>query len=108
MAASFALPASHCHQASGLGRPHWHRLGRSGYESLTQLPSTHVDDQHRSTVIALGLESRAARKDFAARIRTVSEAYGLPLDPRHVVHVLSAEIANLTRARSARAGARNP
>lgn len=39
--------------------------------------------------IALGLESRAARKHLAARIRDVSEAYGLPLDPRRVVHDLS-------------------
>ena len=39
--------------------------------------------------IALGLPDAAARRDLPARIVAVSTAYGLPLDPRRVVHDLS-------------------
>ncbi len=40
--------------------------------------------------IALGMENPPAMKDLAARIRDVSEAYGLPLDPYRTVGDLSA------------------
>jgi general nucleoside transport system ATP-binding protein len=39
--------------------------------------------------IALSMEGREARRGIAARIRAVSQAYGLPLDPDRVVHDLS-------------------
>ncbi|OUS38904.1 ABC transporter [Rhodobacterales bacterium 56_14_T64] len=40
--------------------------------------------------IALGMENPPAMKDLAARIREVSESYGLPLDPYRTVGDLSA------------------
>lgn len=40
--------------------------------------------------IALGMENPPAMKDLASRIRDVSEAYGLPLDPFRTVGNLSA------------------
>jgi len=40
--------------------------------------------------IALGMENPPAMKDLASRIRDVSEAYGLPLDPYRTVGNLSA------------------
>ncbi len=40
--------------------------------------------------IALGMESPPAMRDLAARIRDVSETYGLPLDPYRTVGDLSA------------------
>ncbi len=40
--------------------------------------------------IALGMENPPAMSDLAARIREVSEAYGLPLDPQRTVGDLSA------------------
>ena len=40
--------------------------------------------------IALGMENPPALRDLAARIREVSEAYGLPLDPYRTVGDLSA------------------
>ncbi|WP_225772394.1 ABC transporter ATP-binding protein [Inquilinus sp. Marseille-Q2685] len=39
--------------------------------------------------IALGLESPPDRRVLAKRIREVSEAYGLPLDPHREIHTLS-------------------
>ena len=39
--------------------------------------------------IALALEPAAAGRGLAARIRTVSERYGLPLDPARTVHSMS-------------------
>ncbi|MBX6321068.1 MAG: ABC transporter ATP-binding protein [Rhodospirillaceae bacterium] len=39
--------------------------------------------------IALGLDQPADRRSLAARIESVSQAYGLPLDPRREVHTLS-------------------
>src|ERR1700754_67823 len=39
--------------------------------------------------IALGLESPPERRVLAKRIREVSEAYGLPLDPHREIHTLS-------------------
>ena len=40
--------------------------------------------------VALGMEHPPKRRDLAARIREVSELYGLPLDPTRVVGTLSA------------------
>ncbi len=40
--------------------------------------------------IALGMENPPAMRDLATRIRTVSQTYGLPLDPARVVGDLSA------------------
>jgi simple sugar transport system ATP-binding protein len=40
--------------------------------------------------IALGMENPPAMRDLAGRIRTVSQTYGLPLDPARVVGDLSA------------------
>ena len=40
--------------------------------------------------VALGMESPPPLRDLARRIRTVSEAYGLPLDPARLVGDLSA------------------
>jgi simple sugar transport system ATP-binding protein len=39
--------------------------------------------------IALGMEGRYRLDELSERIRTVSERYGLPLDPRRLVHSLS-------------------
>ncbi|MEO1020588.1 MAG: ATP-binding cassette domain-containing protein, partial [Pseudomonadota bacterium] len=39
--------------------------------------------------VLLGIEQAADRRGIKARIREVSEAYGLPLDPNHLVHELS-------------------
>ena len=40
--------------------------------------------------VALGMEQPPARRELAARIRQVSQAYGLPLDPQRLVGNLSA------------------
>ncbi|MCL3881049.1 ABC transporter ATP-binding protein [Marivita sp. GX14005] len=40
--------------------------------------------------VALGMEHPPRRRDLARRIRDVSEAYGLPLDPHRIVGTLSA------------------
>ena len=40
--------------------------------------------------IALGMESILPQRDLAQRIREVSQAYGLPLDPNRIVGSLSA------------------
>lgn len=40
--------------------------------------------------IALGMPAHLTRGDFETRITEISEKYGLPLDPKRVVHTLSA------------------